>query len=942
MKLKNTSIAVFVLLILLLTGCPFQKTELSLDYDKYTLDNGLEVILHEDKSDPIVAVSIMYHAGSGREEIGKTGFAHLFEHIMFQESQHVPADQFFQKIQSAGGTLNGGTWEDGTIYYEVVPNNALEMVLWLESDRMGYLLSSLTYEAFANQQEVVMNEKRERYDNQPYGQTYYVINKLLYPEGHPYNWQTIGSMDDIANANLRDVHDFFRKWYGPNNATLVIAGDYDKDQTMAWIEKYFGEILRGTAVAEPIPQPVKLEGSKRYFYEDNFASSPELNMVFPTVEASHKDQYALDFLAELLSDGKKAPLYQVIVEEEKLAPSVGTFQSSSEMAGEFIIRVRAFPATSLTAVETAINSALRRFAEVGFTDADVERIKARTETRFYNNISSVLNKAFQLTQYNEFNGSPDFIKQDLKNILAVSSDDIRRVYDTYIKDRPSVLTSFVPAGKTDLVAANSQPFVIAAESLTAMTTAGEAEMDELLIEPAPSSFDRSIEPTKAADPTLTTPTVWKHTCTNNLRIYGIEQNELPLVNFTLTINGGMLLDDPGKIGVANLMTDIMQEGTRSKTPLELEEAIDELGSSIGMFTSREAIVITANTLASKFTETFALAEEMLLEPRWDEKEFARIKQQTIESINRNASQPRRIADDVFNQLVYGNDHIFSNSTLGSVESVESITIDDLKAFYANYFAPNISYLNIAGAVTRDQTIKVFSTLENRWPEKRVDFPDYQLPEQPDRAQIYFIDVPGARQSEIRIGYPALPATAEDYYAANVMNYDLGGSFNGILNMILREEKGFTYGARSGFSGSLYSGVFRAYASVQADATAESVTIFHDEMARFREPIALEDLEFTKQALIKSNARRFETLSALLSMLNSIAKYGYDDDYVKQNEKVVKDMTIAEHNVLAQKYILPDKMIYLVVGDAATQLESLRALDLGDPILLDKKGNKINI
>ena len=306
---------------------------MSITYEQYQLDNGLTVVLHEDRSDPLVAVAILYHVGSNREEVGKTGFAHLFEHMMFQSSQHVPEDQFFQKIQAAGGTLNGGTGNDQTIYFEVVPKNALEMALWLESDRMGYLLPTVTTEALLNQQGVVQNEKRQTSDNRPYGHTSYVIGKLLYPEGHPYNWQVIGSFEDLANATVEDVRNFFRTWYGPNNATLVIAGDYDDAQTREWVDKYFGEIPAAEPVTDPAPQNVQLAATKRAFHEDNFARSPELNMVFPTVPQYTTDAYALDMFGQLFSDGKNAPLYKVIVEEEKLAPSAGAFNGSQEITG---------------------------------------------------------------------------------------------------------------------------------------------------------------------------------------------------------------------------------------------------------------------------------------------------------------------------------------------------------------------------------------------------------------------------------------------------------------------------------------------------------------------------------------------------------------------------------------------------------------------------------
>lgn len=411
------------------------KPALKIAYEKYKLKNGLEVILYEDKSDPIVSVAILYHVVSGREEKGRTGFAHLFEHMLFQESQHVGQDQFFRKIQGAGGELNGGTNFDQTIYYEVVPKNALEMCLWLEADRMGYLLPTVTAEAFANQQEVVQNEKRQRVDNVPYGHTNYVIHKALFPETHPYNWQVIGSFEDLKNATLEDVRQFFVRWYGPNNATLVIAGDYDAAQTKQWVEKYFGELKSSAPVPDPKPVPAALTQTKRAFHEDNFARSPEATLSFPTVQNFSKDAYALDLLADLLSDGKKAPLYKVIVEEKKLAPSAFAFQQSLEVAGYFQFRVRAFPDKNLTEVEKAILEALARFEKDGFTDRDLARIKAKTETNFYNGISSLLGKGFQLAYYNEYAGSPDFISQDIQNTLAVTKEDVWRVYNQYVKGK---------------------------------------------------------------------------------------------------------------------------------------------------------------------------------------------------------------------------------------------------------------------------------------------------------------------------------------------------------------------------------------------------------------------------------------------------------------------------------------------------------------------------
>jgi zinc protease len=934
---------IFLAVLFILSGCSQKSADFKLSYKQYKLDNGLNVVLHEDKSDPIVSVAIVYHVGSNREVKGRTGFAHLFEHMMFQESKHVGQDQFFKIIQGAGGTLNGGTWKDGTVYFEIVPKNALETALWLESDRMGFLLPTVTQEAFENQQGVVQNEKRQRYDNQPYGHTSYVIDKLMYPENHPYNWQTIGEMEDLQNATLTDVHEFYKRWYGPNNATLVVAGDFDEEQTKKLIEKYFSEIKAGDKVENMNPMPIVLNETKKAYHEDNFAESPELNIVYPTVEQFTKEAYALDFLGELLAGNKKSPIYKVIVEEKKLAPSVSASQESEELAGTFRIRVRSFPDIKLTDVENALTEAFVLFEKEGFTEKDVERVKARLETNYYNGISSIFNKSFQLAYYNEFGGSPDYITTDLNNTLAVTKEDILKVYNKYLKDKPYVSTSFVPKGKSELIAENSVVFPMAEENIEqqeriALNQGEQVTGEDIKVEEIESSFDRSVEPAFGPDPLLNIPTIWSEELSNGIKIYGIEQNELPLIDFAITIKGGMLLDDMNKIGVANLITDEMMEGTMNKTPIELEEAIDELGSNISMYTTKESIVIRANCLASKFNDTYKLIEEILFEPRWDEKEFARIKDETVELISRQKTDPSTVATNVFNKLIYGNDNILSNSTMGTVESVNSITIEDLKNYYDSNFAPEFASITIAGDVSEKTATNVFKSLEQKWGRKNVEFPSINVPEKKTSAKMYFVDFQNAKQSAIRIGSLGLSYTDPDFYKANVMNYKLGGSFNGRVNMILREEKGYTYGARTGFNGSFYPGTFTASSSVRSNTTFESTKIFFDELNAYREGIPEEDLDFTKNALIKSNARRFETLGALRGMLDNIAKYNLPFDYVKEREAEVRNMTLEEHRILAQKYINPGIMTCVVAGDAATQLKKLKDLNIGEPVLLDKDGN----
>jgi zinc protease len=944
---KAPLLAVMALFIFA-TSCKDSSTtakdtaKLSVEFEKYELANGLDVILHQDKSDPIVSLAVQYGVGSNREKTGRTGFAHLFEHMLFQESENVPQDQFFKKIQDAGGTLNGGTWKDGTIYYETVPNNAMEMMMWLESDRMGWFINTVTESAFENQQEVVQNEKRQRVDNNPYGHTGWVIDKAIYPESHPYNWQVIGELVDLQSATVADVREFYEKFYGPNNATLVLVGDFETEEAKAMIEKYFGEVKRGQDVPKLQPQRTTLAESKRLYHEDNFATTAQLNMVWPTIEQYTDDAYALNFLGELFSSGKNAPLYKVLEKEKELSSSFYSYNGSAELAGVFRISVTANDGKSLKDVEAGINEAFALFEKEGITDRDVARVKAGLETGFYNGISSGTGKAFQLASYNVFAGTPSFIETDIENIQKVTKEDVMRVYNTYIKGKPFVLTSFVPKGKTDLIADNSIKAEVVEEEIVENVQKETIEETADEVAKTPSVFDRSIEPTQGKSPALKVPTSWTTELANGMKVYGIEQNEIPTVNFNIVIEGGHLLDSMEKNGVANLMTDIMMEGTATKTPQELEEEIEMLGANINMFTTRESIIIQVNTLVRNYEATIGLVEEILTQPRWDLEEFGRIKTATINQVKRSAANPNAVAGRVFNKLMYGQDHIFAYPTSGTVASIESIGIEDIKAFYAKNFSPSISRFHIVGKIDQAKALAGLTSLEKNWAAKDVTIPEYPIAAARDKSSVYFVDIPGAKQSVIQIGNISMARSDKDFYPAEVMNYALGGAFNGVVNRILREEKGYTYGARTGFGGSKIPGTFRASSSVRTNTTGESVEIFRDEMNKYKEGISQEDLDFTKNALIKSNARRFETQFALLGMLQEMSTYGLDPDYIAGEEATVRNMTLARHQELANKYLDPSTMAYLVVGDAESQYTQFRDMGFDEVLLLDKEGEEVTL
>ncbi len=924
-----------IMIFMAACGRTTQNEQISISYEKYQMPNGLQVILHQDHSDPVISYSIMYHVGSSREVPGRTGFAHLFEHLLFSGSENVPTGVFDKVIENAGGMNNGFTSRDVTTYYELFPKNALEKVLWLESDRMGFFINSVTPRLLAIQQNVVQNEKRQGSDNSPYGFTNYVINKNLYPENHPYSWEVIGEMEDLANATIDDVKNFYGNFYGPNNATLVLAGDFDTDTVKLLLNKYFGEIEPHGEAASRTPMPVTLTESKRLYHEDNFANVPAITLVWPVPEEYSSDAYALNFLGQILSNGKKAPLYKVLVKERQLTSRVSAYNGAEELAGEFAISVTANQGKTLKEIEEAIHEAFTRFETEGFTDKEVDRIKASMEKGFYQGLSSVLNKSIQLAFYNTYLNDPGFIEKDIENIKAVTREDIIRVYETWLKGKPHIVTSFVPKGQTETMAENSVIAEVNEEDITRASQVEIADLPETEVAKTPSGINRVAEPPAGPEPEVKVPDVWRATLANGMEVYGIVNSEMPLVSMTMEITGGASLDEVSMPGIASMVAAVMPQGTISKTPEELEEETELLGSSISMRASNEEITFSSSTLSRNFGKTVSLMKEILLEPRWDSAEFALAQTRTRNALIQAEARPTSVASAQFMKLVYGPDHIFGFDLRGTKESVDRITVDHLKAYCDRNLSPTVTKVYVAGNVSREEVLSSLKPLEEAWKSKEVAFISYNLPPAPEKAQIYFVDIPGSRQSVVYAGYPAMTRSDPDYVRADFANYRFGGAFTSILNQILREEKGFTYGAGSGFREMKTPAPFYASTSVRSDATLETMQIITGEMKRYRSGITEDDLQFIKNCMIRSNALRFETNDALVNMLSYIGKYGFSNDWVKKEEDIIRNMTIDDHKTVTGKYFDPDRMIYVVVGDAATQMKPLEKMGFGKPVLITR-------
>lgn len=914
------------------------KTKQNIDFETFTLENGLKVILHIDKSDPIVAVALTSHVGSAREIEGRTGFAHLFEHLLFLESENLGKGGLDKMSSRIGGSgANGSTSRDRTNYFQTVPNDALEKMIWAEADKLGFFINTVTGPVLAKEKQVVKNEKRQSIDNRPYGHTMYVIDKNIYPESHPYNWQVIGSLEDLQNATLQDVKDFYTQWYVPNNVILTIAGDFDKQQAKDWVHKYFDEIKRGQEIARSEKMPVQLSESKNLYYEDNFANLPELTITWPTVYSYHQDSYALEILGKYLSEGKNAPFYKNLVAGKQLTDNVRMYNYTSELAGQLMLQVRAYDKTDLNSVKLAIDETFSKFEKEGIPEKDLKRIKAGQETDFYKGISSVLGKGFQLAQYQIFANDPNEINKNVQKIMEVSVEDVKRVYEKYIQNKPYIATSFVPKGQKDLALKNSIEAEVIEEKIVEGAEEALDTNQEVAYKKTASSFDRSVEPPYWGTPEVKTPEIWEINLPSGLIISGITFAEVPLIQFRLEIAGGLLLEENTKVGVSNLLANLITKGTANKTPQELEEAIELLGSSIYVTAEDEKIVLSGSSLSRNYQETMELVREILLKPRWDEAEFKLAKQTIHSQIQQQKANPNSIAQNEFRKLIYGENHILSHNNLGSEQSVEKITLEDLKAYYNSNLSPRISKFFVAGDLNQEAAVESLKALSANWDVKNLKNQEFPRLKTPETAGLYFYDVPGAKQSVIRIGAPALNAIDADFYPAQVMNYRLGGGgFASQLTQELREGKGYTYGIQSNFNGGKSVGPFVISSSVRSNITYEAIELIKQIMADYPENFNHQDLEITQSFMIKSNARKFETLSSKLDMLSDISNYNLENDFVKQREETVKNLTVSDIKKLAETYVNPDKMYYLIIGDAETQLDKLEKLGLGKPVLLNEE------
>lgn len=906
--------------------------EIVIPYEKYVLPNGLTVILHQDKSDPLVHVDVTYHVGSGREEAGRSGFAHFFEHMMFQGSAHVADEQHFKIVSEAGGTLNGTTNTDRTNYFETAPSNQLEKLLWLEADRMGFLLEAVTQQKFEVQRETVKNERGQRVDNAPYGLVGERVGEAMYPEGHPYSWSTIGYIEDLNRADVDDLKRFFLRWYGPNNAVLTIGGDFDREQTLQWVAKYFGPIPKGPDVQPPAKLPVSLDKDRYISLEDNVAL-PLIYMGWPTVYSNHPDEPALDVLSSILGQGRTSLLYKNLI-KEGLAVQASADHGCREIHCTLTMLALPNPTSgkTLADLEKIMRDSFTEFETRGVQDDDLLRVKGQLVSGVIFGLESVSGKVSQLAAFQTYENNPNYIKEEIARYQRVTKEDVLRVYNQYIKGKPAVIMSVVPKGRTQLVAhadtwqryERTIPAKVAGETPPQLRTVTD-------------TFDRGAIPPAGANPTLKVPPIWRGALANGVPVLGAANSETPTTAISLRFRAGQRNESLDKLGLAALTAGMLNEATTKSSNEVLSDRLQKLGSTISVGSDDEFTTVTIRSLSKNLDETLAIAAEKLFQPAFAPADFARLKAQTIQGIEQAKTQPPAMADLAYNLVLYGRDNPIAYRNVGTSATVAALTLDDVKAFYAAQYSAKTAAITAVSDLSQAELLAKLAVF-GAWAATEAPAAKDVAPPAIKGTTLYFVQRDGAAQSEIRIGARSVPYDATgEFYRAGIMNFALGGAFNSRINLNLREDKGYTYGARSGFAGDERTGEITASAGVKIDATDASIKEFLKEMDGYRaKGVTEEELAFTRSAIGQADARRYETPGQKLGLLNLIQRYQLPDDFIAKQNAILANISKPEIDALAAKLLPSDDKVIVVVGDRKVVMQGLQGL--GYPIVeLDADG-----
>ncbi|UUM30962.1 M16 family metallopeptidase [Vibrio japonicus] len=899
-----------------------QPGKAMIPYSKYKLDNGLTVVLSPDNSDPLVHVDVTYHVGSAREEIGKSGFAHFFEHMMFQGSEHVGDQQHFKLITEAGGTLNGTTNRDRTNYFETVPSNQLEKMLWLESDRMGFLLNAVSQRKFEIQRDTVKNERAQNYDNRPYGLMWEKMSEAMYPEGHPYSWQTIGYVEDLDRVDVNDLKAFFLRWYGPNNAVLTIGGDIDVDQTLEWVNKYFGTIPTGPEVEKASKQPAVLPKDRYITLEDRI-QQPMVMIGWPTTYRGEETQASLDALAKIFGSGTNSLLYQKLVKTQK-AVDAGAFHDCAELACNFYVYAMAPSGEQgkLPPLYQEMMQVMSDFEAKGVEQERLDQITGLAEAGAVFALQSVRGKVTQLASNQTFYDQPDRLQIKLEQIRAVSPDSVMKAYNDYLNGHKKVTLSVVSKGKTDFAVAPAN-FKTPKRTLPEYVKTTEADLQYRHPE---DSFDRSEVPKVAQAVKAEMPPLYKMYFDNGAELLGAVSAETPTVEIDILLPAGERYVEEGQEGLANLTAAMMQEGTLESSVEQLQAKLDKLGSAVSVNAENYTTTITISSLKKNLTETLAIAEEILFKPAFKSSDFERNKKQMLEGVVYQHQKPGWLASQATRQVLFSGS-VYQRSSDGTEESITGLTLDDVKEFYRKHYTPQSAQIVVVGDISELQVKKELAFMEG-WKGEVAPMLHPQLVQELSERKVYLVDKPDAPQSIVRFVRQGLPfdATGESFLT-QLANFNLAGNFNSRINLNLREDKGYTYGARGYLANNREVGAIVFSAQVRADVTLESIKEIESELEAFsKQGMTDSEMKFLRLAVGQQDALKYETPSQKASLISSILAYSLDEDYLKQRNKIVDEVSKATLDQTAAKWFVPGDYQIIVVGDAKSlkpQLESLQ-------------------
>ena len=882
-----------------------------LDVEKYTLANGLEVILSEDHRVPLVGVDVWYHVGPAHEAPGRTGFAHLFEHMMFQGSKHIESDAHFRLLAGAGATgINGTTNFDRTNYFETMPANQLELALWLESDRMGYLLETVDQAKLANQQDVVRNERRQSTENRPYGIVEEALYQALFPKGHPYHGVVIGSHADIQAAKLEDVREFFRQYYAPNNASIAIAGDIDKAATKKLVEKYFGTLKRGPAVPPVRAETPAVTSERRIVVEDR-VELPRIYIGWITPPYFKEGDADADIASSVLGQGRVSRLYKTLVYEKQIAQSVAAYQHSTLLGSVFGIEATARPGHTLQELETIISAEVEALRTKGPTAAEIERARNVLETQIFNGLQLVGGfggVADQLNLYNHFVGDPDYLTEDVMRRRRVTPETVRAFAQRYLAPNARVVVHGVP-GKQSLGPEVPKP---AEQAATAAAPTIAINADEPW---------RATPPEGSAAKEVRVPVPQSFQLSNGLTVIALPQTGVPVVSASLVLRSGSDANPVEKPGLASFTADVLDQGTTTRNAMRLAEEVAQIGASLSTDTTRDATTVSTSSLSRNFPAALALAADVALRPSFPQEEVERIRATRLANLVEQRGNPVQVVGNVMGKTLYGT-HQYGFSELGTVESNKQATRDDLQGFWRQHFVPANAALVVTGAITVPELRKLAETAFGGWPRGTVAPAKLSTPATtPPRLVI--VDRPGSPQTQLRIATFGVPRNSPDYIPVRVMNTILGGMFASRINMNLREEHGYTYGANSQFSHWRSGGPFAVATGVRTDVTAPAV---HEVILELRKMVETrvtpQELTLAKDAITLQLPALFETAARTTASLSTLFTHGLPLNYYSNMAEQISVVDAQAVQEVAKKYLVPDKFAVVAVGDRSRIGEAL--------------------